>query len=537
MKEKIKQYVDHYFRFDQRSDLESLKQEIIANLSDKYDAMVEAGKDPQQAYIDTIKSMGDFNPQMDDKVSPEFNELPAWPEYSLPSSAILSIFAVIFIFFNTLLGGISTAVSIILYAVGSYYLYAKAMHVKSAQLDIELHKTYLAKIFTYMKTAFVFWSLNLSYILALIAQSVLTRVILWFRPSIESDPRELKNFMDTTLIASIVLFFVALILLLLLSYVIYRKLLTKYVLLTGEPNLKGKVKTSLDYLNVEATYGNSEKWLLGFLYVFGLVPILLMPFWDIYDQGRLIVWFFQTGIIEFPFMTIFILLSYISLIGLFVVYHIKKIHYNFLVIGIISFVLLHIYIQVSLVHFNLDITEWYTILILMVSASIMTIYLLIQVFRLKKKQQLKAFCQKYLSMRLMWIILSILPIILYLGTPLEIVYLNESNVEINREFGFLSEQLRNMFGSSFFGSLSVISIIINLFIVSPLVILNVIKKKIIWIVNLITLIVLLPTPSTDSSIIIYPLSNREWIVIIIACLSTILYWIWSSRKPIVKEVK
>ena len=160
--------------------------------------------------------MGDFNPQMDDKVSPEFNELPAWPEYSLPSSAILSIFAVIFIFFNTLLGGISTAVSIILYAVGSYYLYAKAMHVKSAQLDIELHKTYLAKIFTYMKTAFVFWSLNLSYILALIAQSVLTRVILWFRPSIESDPQELKNFMDTTLIASIVLFFVALITLIVL---------------------------------------------------------------------------------------------------------------------------------------------------------------------------------------------------------------------------------------------------------------------------------------------------------------------------------
>jgi len=57
MHDKIRQYVNYQFRFDERNDIEELKEEIIANLIDRYEEYRQKGLTEEEAYIEAIKSM------------------------------------------------------------------------------------------------------------------------------------------------------------------------------------------------------------------------------------------------------------------------------------------------------------------------------------------------------------------------------------------------------------------------------------------------------------------------------------------------
>lgn len=277
MKNKIKTYVDHYFRFDKRADLEQLKAEIVGNLYDRYDEAIENGLTEADAYIKTVKSMGDFQAASYNQTDISDLVLPSLPEYLLPASAILAAFGVILIFLNTVVGGVLTAVSIILYAVGGKYLYARAMYAKSHDLDIELHKNYLTKIFKYMKTSFAFWSISIAYLIAYIPTMLSQLFVYIVSLGIEPNYETIAPFVQALFIISLLTFILSFIILIIISYNVYQKLKLKYYILTGETELPGKIKDSFDYIqSADMPKAKNINQILSYILGLGSLGIFLL---------------------------------------------------------------------------------------------------------------------------------------------------------------------------------------------------------------------------------------------------------------------
>ena len=279
MKLKIKQYVDHYFRFDKRPDLESLKEEIISNLCDRYDEALSEGLSEQDAYIKAVKSMGDFQAATYYNTEEQTSVLPGVPEYLLPISAILAVFGFILIFLNGIVGGILTAISIALYAVGGYYLYNKAMVVKNQEMDIELHNSYLKRIFTYMKTSFAFWSFNIAYLIALLVQMLSNLLVFILQSQTNPDVNQIRDTITLFITLSVLAFVVSFIVMIILSYQIYHRLRVKYYLLTGEKELKGKIKSSYEFIqNVDLPQRRDLRLILSYIFGLGSIGLFLLSY-------------------------------------------------------------------------------------------------------------------------------------------------------------------------------------------------------------------------------------------------------------------
>jgi len=279
MKLKIKQYVDHYFRFDKRPDLESLKEEIIGNLCDRYDEALLEGLSEQEAYLKAVKSMGDFQAATYDTTDEQPSVLPSLPEYLLPISAILAGFGFILIFLNGIVGGILTAISIAFYAVGGYYLYSKAMVVKTQDLDIELHKNYLKRIFKYMKTSFAFWSFNIAYLIALLVQMLSNLLVFILQSQMNPDLNQIRDTITLFITLSVLAFVVSFIVMIILSHQIYHRLKVKYYLLTGEKEIKGKIKDSYDYIkNLDVPKAKDLTLLLSYIFGLGSIGLFLLSY-------------------------------------------------------------------------------------------------------------------------------------------------------------------------------------------------------------------------------------------------------------------
>ena len=242
MEEKIKQYVNYQFRFDKREDIDDLKEEIIANLIDRYNEYLSSGKNPEEAYITAIKSMGDFSENPINDISPEYSIKPSIPDILLLCSTILSVFGLLIILFNVIVGTITTAISIILYSASSHYLYSYSQYVRKEYKDIEKHNLLLTKIFKYLKTNFIFWAISLSFILSSLTVSILKSYVLF-------DPKfTLFSDIKDIIILYVTLFILFLFIFLLLFRHIYKRLMEHYYLLTGTNYLKGKIKESYEFL-------------------------------------------------------------------------------------------------------------------------------------------------------------------------------------------------------------------------------------------------------------------------------------------------
>ena len=287
MKNKIKTYVDHYFRFDKREDLDALKAEITSNLFDRYDEATLSGLSEQEAYIKAVKSMGDFQAATYNQMNEEDKVMPSFHEYLLPVSAILAVFSFILIFLNGIAGGVLTALSISLYAIGGTYLYHKAMHVKSNDMDIELHKNYLTKIFKYMKTSFAFWSFNIAYLVALVVQMISQFIIFIFKADATPDLSQIESTLQVFIVLSILSFIVTLIVMIIISFNVYKRLKLKYYILTGEKELPGKIKSSFDFISgLDMPKAKDVLFKLSFVFGLGLLLMFLLSHasYEIYEN-------------------------------------------------------------------------------------------------------------------------------------------------------------------------------------------------------------------------------------------------------------
>ena len=248
MESKIKQYVDYQFRFDQREDLEDLKAEIIANMIDRYNENLKKGKDEETAYIDAVKSMGDFSEHKANHIPAEYSVKPSIADTLLMCGAILSIFALILTITSLVIGTLITALSIITFSGAAYYLYSQSQFIRKEELDIKKHHVILTKIYKYMKTAFAFWTISLSLIFTRMVMNFITMF------AILDDPMAIVDDLKSFIIAYIILFILFFVIFVLVFKFIYDRLMVKYYLLTGSKQITGKISDSIHFL-----YGSDKK--------------------------------------------------------------------------------------------------------------------------------------------------------------------------------------------------------------------------------------------------------------------------------------
>lgn len=108
MVKKLESYLDYILKVNKIDDLE-LKDEITSNLIDKYNDYIKKGMDEDKAYIETIKTIGDFNIE-EEVIDQKFEYKPNWANISLWVSLGLAILATIALFLSTptILTGIFT---------------------------------------------------------------------------------------------------------------------------------------------------------------------------------------------------------------------------------------------------------------------------------------------------------------------------------------------------------------------------------------------------------------------------------------------
>jgi hypothetical protein len=238
MNEKLKAYVDYYFRFDEREDIEEVKAEVLGNLMDRYEEYLDKYEDEQKAYVEAIKSMGDF------KEEEELVEDPMFVDTGLLVSLVTAIFALIGVLFSNVLGIVVLMVSISLFVASAYILVGKAKVFIEEEKDIEKSKFHLQKIFSYMKASFTFWSITLSLLGAKLLYSLV--VSMAFLGGMNNGFYE-EDF-TILLILSFVVFVLLLVILLVLSRVIYARLMHQYYLMTGDPDVESKVQKGLSFI-------------------------------------------------------------------------------------------------------------------------------------------------------------------------------------------------------------------------------------------------------------------------------------------------
>lgn len=424
MTNKIRNYVNHYFRFDHREGIEDLKEEVISNLLERFYALIEEGNTEEEAYIKTIKQMGDFQAPENEEIPIEFQRTtPAIPEYALISSVIVSIFSTILLFIHPLTGVIFTATSIILYTIGSYYLYAKAMHVKSNMLDIELYKSYLKKIFTYMKTCFGFWSFNLAFVMAIIVQAI-TGFILGLMTATNVSSDSYQTFFYLFLILTILSFIVSFIVFAVLSVKLYQRLRHKYYLLTGESVIDSKIKESFDFIKEKDDSSMDKlKVITSFvgLFILGLGYLTSADVYNSDSMGsnplitqvfKLIFSSFNEGI-----MLLFGLLSVIFGFA----FYMKKKNPNFIIKGFIGHFVLTFIALIILSNpakeINLQMNFVSEIMLLMPGLISILYYFTTLIMSLVKDKERRS---RYVNYRNLYILIVLVPFLLFMFSVITI---------------------------------------------------------------------------------------------------------------------
>jgi hypothetical protein len=266
---KIRNYVHYQFRFDQRDDIEDLKEELIANLIDRYHEELSSGKTEEEAYITSIKSIGDFSRDVKDDIPQEYSVKPSIPDILLMSGAILSVFGLLLTLFNAIVGTVITALSILIFSSAAYYLYSYSQYVRKEEMDIEKHHLLLMKIFKYMKTSFIFWAISLSLIMASLVMSFISRLIL-------IDPTNLSfDSIGHYIFVYSLFFLIALVIFLVIFRKIYLRLMHRYYVLTGHTSIKGKVRESYEFLYGEASKYKGQPIILSnrFMLILGSIVI------------------------------------------------------------------------------------------------------------------------------------------------------------------------------------------------------------------------------------------------------------------------
>ncbi|XMB71504.1 hypothetical protein RJI07_05155 [Mycoplasmatota bacterium WC30] len=324
MLQKIREYVFYQLRFDTESGNEELKEEIISNISDRYDEFYDKTKDKNYAYVQAIKSMGDFTEGKNQEAASRAYK-PSIPELFLISGVILAVFGLVIVLFSVLVGAIVIMLSILAFSVGASYLYQESQYIKEVEFDIEKHNDYLTKIFSYIKTCFVFWAIGLSFILAAILNSIISYFVL-----LNAGISGSQSGIITALIVSIWGFILFFIILLFVFKKIYQRLLDKYYELTGVKDLKSKIDVAKNFLRDDSKEGKTYKptildryWFYPSIILVTLVMALFTQVWiGGYHYGISVSEIFlllPSHIADGGIVTVYVLLFSIPMLAMFVV--------------------------------------------------------------------------------------------------------------------------------------------------------------------------------------------------------------------------
>ena len=142
MQQKIVDYVNYQFRFDQRENVEAIKQEMIVNLTDRFQDLVDQGLDEKAAYIETVKRLGHIEETIESQVNPLYIEKPTRSLIAMITVSVLAIGGLVLSVISNLVGLVVTLGSVGVFATASYALYADSQHKRAIEYDIDCQKTY-----------------------------------------------------------------------------------------------------------------------------------------------------------------------------------------------------------------------------------------------------------------------------------------------------------------------------------------------------------------------------------------------------------
>lgn len=298
MEDKIREYVNYQFRFDNREDIEEMKEEIIANLIDRYHEYLKEGKSKQEAYIEAIKQMGNFA-NVEEDIDNEFSLKPSIADVSLVVAMILSVFGLLLLFMNFLAGAITTVISIVCFSSASYYMYANSQYIRKNYMDIEKHNIILKKIFKNVKTCFIFWAISLSIILTYIIISILVQLSL-INIIDDFNYESIGSIIEVV----IILFILILTVFIVLFINLYHRIMKKYYYLTGEMPPRSYLTDSIKFIKGDNVITFSKiinaKRLLSIYGLLYYLFVMLDSFWiELNDHastgGALLLHIFSVG--------------------------------------------------------------------------------------------------------------------------------------------------------------------------------------------------------------------------------------------------
>lgn len=295
MKKKIESYIAYEFRNIEKTDevLEAME-EAYANLSDLYEDLIAKGKDQEEAYIETIKRLGEFSKEFTKKEKVEYAVKPKWADTLLVISVVFGIASLPVLFLNLLIGSLLLMVSAGCFSVSAYFLYENANFALVEKKDLYYHNHTLEKIYKFVRLNKNFWMISISLIIALVFNKLIIELFSWvfYIATPEFDVDLLIDFETRAKpLFALLLFIIILPICLIVGQKQYNKALRKYVDLTGNTHI-GKKAINLNKENDKSFIIILFTGLLLVLFVVGYfggqVSYIVKPQWGADVSKRII---------------------------------------------------------------------------------------------------------------------------------------------------------------------------------------------------------------------------------------------------------
>ena len=295
MKKKIESYIAYEFRNIEKTDevLEAME-EAYANLSDFYEDLIAKGKDQEEAYIETIKRLGEFSKEFTKKEKVEYAVKPKWADTLLVISVVFGIASLPVLFLNLLIGSLLLMVSAGCFSVSAYFLYENANFALVEKKDLYYHNHTLEKIYKFVRLNKNFWMISISLIIALVFNKLIIELFSWvfYIATPQFDVDLLIDFETRAKpLFALLLFIIILPICLIIGQKQYNKALRKYVDLTGNTHI-GKKAINLNKENDKSFIIILFTGLLLVLFVVGYfggqVSYIVKPQWGADVSKRII---------------------------------------------------------------------------------------------------------------------------------------------------------------------------------------------------------------------------------------------------------
>ncbi len=157
MEQKIKEYVQYHFRLDTREDLDLIKDEITSNLIDRYNDLVQSGLSEEDAYIETVKYLGETHSKEEEETIK-----PTWSTISLVTASSLAFCSILVSFFSSFIGLLVALSSITIFITASYHLYTTSQYQKQEEFDLDPQRSNLRMIMKFFNLNYLPWSISLA---------------------------------------------------------------------------------------------------------------------------------------------------------------------------------------------------------------------------------------------------------------------------------------------------------------------------------------------------------------------------------------